>query len=107
MADKLMGKAMKRVEDPRFITGTGNYTDDLSVPGMVHAAMVRSPYAHAKINGINVEAAKAIPGVLAVITGKEMLDAGIKSIPTGWLHAGIKLPPHYAITPDKARHVGD
>lgn len=107
MADKLMGKAMKRIEDPRFITGTGNYTDDMQVAGMVHAAMVRSPYAHAKINGINAEAAKALPGVLAVITGQEMLEVGVKSIPTGWLHAGIKLPPHYAITPDKARHVGD
>ncbi|MBF6594671.1 MAG: molybdopterin-dependent oxidoreductase [Thermaceae bacterium] len=107
MADKLMGKAMKRVEDPRFITGTGNYTDDMSVHGMLHAAMVRSPYAHAKINSIDTSKAKAMPGVLAVITGQEMLDAGIKGIPTGWLHAGIKTPPHYAITPDKARHVGD
>lgn len=107
MAEKLFGKAMKRVEDPRFITGTGNYTDDLSVPGMVHAAMVRSPYAHAKILGIDASKALALPGVLAVITGQELREAGINSIPTGWLHPEIKLPPHYAITPDKARHVGD
>ncbi len=105
--DKLFGKAMKRVEDPRFITGTGNYTDDMQVVGMVHAAMVRSPYAHAKIKKIDASRAKAMPGVLAVITGQEMKDAGINGIPTGWLHAGIKTPPHYAIAPDKARHVGD
>ncbi|RIH77878.1 Carbon monoxide dehydrogenase large chain [Calidithermus terrae] len=107
MADKLFGKAMKRVEDPRFITGTGNFTDDMQVAGMVHAAMVRSPYAHAKVNRIDASRALAVPGVLAVITGQEMLDAGVKGIPTGWLHAGIKLPPHYAITPDKVRHAGE
>lgn len=107
MADKMMGKAMKRVEDPRFITGSGNYTDDMQLPGMVHAAMVRSPYAHANIKAIRTEAAQAVPGVLAVITGQEMKDAGINGIPTGWLHPGIKLPPHYAITPDKVRHVGE
>jgi len=101
MADKMMGKAMKRVEDPRFITGSGNYTDDMQLPGMVHAAMVRSPYAHANIKAIRTEAAQAVPGVLAVITGQEMKDAGINGIPTGWLHPGIKLPPHYAITPIK------
>ncbi len=107
MADKLFGKAMKRVEDPRFITGTGNYTDDMTLPGMVEAAMVRSPYAHARIKKIDTSKALAHPGVLAVITGQEMKDAGINGIPTGWLHPGIKTPPHYAITPDKARHVGD
>ncbi|WP_018467704.1 xanthine dehydrogenase family protein molybdopterin-binding subunit [Calidithermus timidus] len=107
MAEKFFGKAMKRVEDPRFITGSGNYTDDMQLPGMVHAAMVRSPYAHARIKGIDGSKALAMPGVLSVITGKELLEAGIKSIPTGWLHPGIKLPPHYAITPDKARHAGE
>ncbi|RIH82152.1 Carbon monoxide dehydrogenase large chain [Meiothermus luteus] len=107
MAEKFFGKAMKRVEDPRFITGSGNYTDDMVLPGMVHVAMVRSPYAHARIKKIDPSKALAMPGVLAVITGQEMIEAGIKSIPTGWLHPGIKTPPHYAITPDKARHVGD
>jgi carbon-monoxide dehydrogenase large subunit len=107
MAEKFFGKAIKRVEDPRFITGSGNYTDDMQLPGMVHAAMVRSPYAHARIKGIDASKALAMPGVLAVITGKELLEAGVKSIPTGWLHPGIKLPPHYAITPDKVRHAGE
>jgi carbon-monoxide dehydrogenase large subunit len=104
---KYTGKALKRVEDPRFITGTGTYTDDLTLPGMVHVAMVRSPYAHARIRSIDASQALALPGVLAVITGKELLEAGIKGIPTGWFHPGIKLPPHYAITPDKARHAGE
>jgi carbon-monoxide dehydrogenase large subunit len=105
--DKMFGKALKRVEDPRFITGTGNYTDDLNLPGMVHAAMVRSPHAHARIVKIDASKALATPGVLTVLTGKELKDAGINGIPTGWLHAGIKLPPHFAIAIDKARHVGD
>ena len=65
--DKYFGQALKRKEDPRFITGTGNYTDDMVLHGMVHAAMVRSPYAHAKITGINTDSVKDMPGVLREI----------------------------------------
>ncbi|MEZ4606077.1 MAG: molybdopterin cofactor-binding domain-containing protein [Deinococcales bacterium] len=105
--EKYFGQSLKRVEDPRFITGTGSYTDDISLPHMVHAAMLRSPYAHAKLSSINTSAALDMPGVLKILVGQDLLDAKIGSIPTGWLHPGIKLPPHYAITPDKARFVGD
>jgi aerobic carbon-monoxide dehydrogenase large subunit len=107
MTEKFFGKAMKRVEDPRFITGTGNYTDDISVLGMVHAAMVRSPYAHAKIKRIDSSAALALPGVLAVITGKELVDAGINPIPTGWLLPDLKISQHHAIQPEEVNHVGN
>jgi len=57
---------MKRVEDPRLIKGIGTYVDDLVLPGMRHALLLRSPYAHAKINSINTDAAKAAPGVIDV-----------------------------------------
>ena len=61
---------MKRVEDQRFVRGHGNYVDDVSLPGMVHGAILRSPFAHARINGIDTSRAEQLPGVLAVITGK-------------------------------------
>jgi aerobic carbon-monoxide dehydrogenase large subunit len=107
MSEKFFGKAMKRVEDPRFITGTGNYTDDISVLGMVHAAMVRSPYPHAKIKSIDSRAALALPGVLAVLTGKDLVGAGINPIPTGWLLPDLKISAHHAIQPEEVNHVGN
>ena len=107
MGEKYFGKPIKRKEDPRFITGRGRYVDDMNVRGQAHVAMVRSPYAHATIKSINVDKAKAHPGVVDVILGQEMVDAGCGSIPAGWLLDGLKLPPHYAITIDKARHQGE
>ncbi len=105
--EKMVGKALKRVEDPRFITGTGNYTDDIAVLGMVHAAMVRSPYPHAKIKSIDSSAALALPGVIAVLTGQDLVGAGVNPIPTGWLLPDIKLSKHHAIQPEEVNHVGD
>ncbi len=107
MAEKMFGKALKRVEDPRFITGTGNYTDDIAVHGMVHAAMVRSPYPHAKIKSIDSSAALALPGVIAILTGKDLVGAGINPIPTGWLLPDLKISAHHAIQPEEVNHVGD
>ncbi|CAN5745878.1 xanthine dehydrogenase family protein molybdopterin-binding subunit [soil metagenome] len=105
--ETFFGKPVKRKEDPRFITGRGNYVDDMNLSRQVHVAMVRSPYAHATLKSVNTDKAKAHPGVIDVIVGQEMLDAGIGSIPAGWLLDGLKTPPHYAITVDKARHQGE
>ncbi|GGB70358.1 xanthine dehydrogenase family protein molybdopterin-binding subunit [Deinococcus soli (ex Cha et al. 2016)] len=105
--DKYFGQALKRKEDPRFITGTGNYTDDMVLHGMVHAAMVRSPYAHAKITGINTDSVKDMPGVIRVLTGQDVQDAGLGSIPVGWLLPDLKTPAHPAIALTEANHVGD
>jgi len=112
---KLLGASIKRREDPRFITGKGNYTDDLKLPGMTYAAFVRSPHAHAKIAGIDTSKAKSYPGVVAVFTGKDM--TGVNSLPCGWdLNKGKNIPgvvqdlvmvPHMPLTSDVARHVGD
>jgi carbon-monoxide dehydrogenase large subunit len=112
---KMIGASIKRVEDPRFITGKGNYTDDVKLPGMTYAAFVRSPHAHAKIKSIDVSRARALPGVAAVFTGKDM--AGVNSLPCGWdLRKEKKIPgvvqdlamvPHMPLTSDAARHVGD
>src|SRR5579872_436648 len=77
-----MGHSIKRKEDLRFIQGKGNYVDDVSLPGMVYGQMVRSPYAHARLVSINVEKAKKLPGVLAVITGEDLAKANLAWMPT-------------------------
>src|SRR6266436_2675364 len=114
-SDRLFGKSIKRREDPRFITGRGQYVDDLKLPGMTYAAFVRSPHAHARIRKIDTAAALRHPGVVAVFTGKDM--TGVNSLPCGWdLRKEKKIPgvvqdlamvPHMPLTSDAARHVGD
>jgi carbon-monoxide dehydrogenase large subunit len=77
-----MGHAVKRKEDARFIRGQGKYIDDLKLPGMLYLDIVRSPYAHARIKAIHAEKALAIPGVLAVVTGKDLDKYGLAWMPT-------------------------
>lgn len=107
-----IGKSVKRLEDKRFITGKGNYTDDIVLPGMTHGYILRSPYAHARIVRIDTSAAEATPGVVAVFTGKDIATTGIVGVPTGWqvnFRNGdtMKEPPHPLLVTDKALHVGD
>ena len=77
-----IGHSVKRVEDARLIEGQGNFLDDIALPGMLHMALVRSPVAHARINGIDTEAATAVDGVLAVVTGELMDQHGLAWMPT-------------------------
>lgn len=79
---KMVGQALKRREDPQLITGQGNFLDDIKLAGMVHACVLRSPYAHARIVSIDTSKAKAFPGVVAVFTGDDMLD--INPLPCAW-----------------------
>lgn len=100
-----MGKSVKRVEDPRFIQGKGRYVANLQLPNMAHVAILRSPYAHAKILSIDTSAAEALDGVLGVFTNADM--EGVGSIPCGFTPPDIKLAPHMPLAGDKVRHVGD
>ena len=77
-----MGHSVRRKEDPRFIRGKGNYVDDFKLPGMLHLDIVRSPFAHARIKSIDTEKALAVPGVLAVITGKDLEQYNLAWMPT-------------------------
>jgi carbon-monoxide dehydrogenase large subunit len=77
-----LGHSVKRKEDPRFLRGKGNYVDDIKLPGMLYMDIARSPYAHANIKSIDASKALAIPGVLAVITGKDLDAAGLAWMPT-------------------------
>ena len=80
---KYIGKSVKRVEDKRFITGQGKYTDDIKMPGMVYAYILRSPYAHATVNKINTDAAKSAEGVVGIFTGADIPES-IAGVPCGW-----------------------
>jgi aerobic carbon-monoxide dehydrogenase large subunit len=84
----LIGQPVKRVEDARLITGAARYLDDLTLQGMVHAAILRSPYAHARIRSIDTEAAAAAPGVVAVYTGKDFEH--LPALPCAWQAAGVE-----------------
>ena len=78
----VIGDSIRRKEDDRFIRGRGNYVDDISLPGMLHMAILRSPYAHARIRSIKVDAAKALPGVVAVVTGELLTQHKLAWMPT-------------------------
>ncbi len=114
-----IGDPVRRKEDLRLVTGRGCYSDDFNFPGQVYAAMVRSPHAHARIRSIDTAEARAMPGVLAVLTGQDALADGLKRIPH--LAApgtapdivlknrdGSPVPaaPHHVLPADRVRHVG-
>src|SRR5262249_14314842 len=102
--ERLFGKAIKRREDPRFITGRGQYVDDVKLPGLTHASFVRSPHAHARIRGVNTAKAKSLPGVIAIYTGD---DVQVGALPCGWMLPDIKVPPRPVLAKGKVRYVGE
>ena len=107
-----IGAAVKRKEDARFITGAGTYTDDVSVAGQAWAVFARSPHARAHIRGLDVAAAKAVPGVVAVFTGKDMQADGIGDLPCGWLvkskdGSDMRQPPHPPLAVERVNYVGE
>jgi carbon-monoxide dehydrogenase large subunit len=109
MASRIFGSGIKRREDPRLITGQAKYTDDLVLPGMAQLAVVRSPYAHARIKSIDTSKAAALPGVVAVLTGQQMKDAGFGPIPCAWVvpASDTKTPPYPPIAIDTVRYMGN
>src|SRR5690606_1128043 len=107
-----IGARVVRKEDRRFITGAGRYVEDMVVPGMKHAVFVRSPHAHAQIKGIDVSRAKAMPGVIGVLTGKELKGDGIGNLICGWMihskdGSPMKMGAWSPLAVDRVRYVGD
>jgi carbon-monoxide dehydrogenase large subunit len=107
-----IGASVRRKEDLRFLSGRGQYTDDINRPGQTHAYMLRSPHAHAAIRSIDLAAAKSMPGVLAIFTGADLAAANVGGIPCGWqIHnkdgSPMAEPMHPALAIGKVRHVGD
>src|SRR5260221_8214766 len=107
MGTGIFGSGIRGREDPRLITGTATYTDDLTLAGMVHAAMLPSPHAHARIKRIEASKARKAPGVLAVFTGAD-IDA-LKPVPCAWLvpNANLKIAVYQALCTEAVRYVGD
>src|SRR6185295_15637700 len=107
-----IGASVVRKEDKRFITGKGRYVDDVKLVGMTHAHFVRSPHAHAKVKGIDSTAAMQMPGVIAVLTGSELVADKIGNLICGWAITSkdgspMKMAPHPALANGKACFVGD
>jgi carbon-monoxide dehydrogenase large subunit len=105
---RVFGSSIKRREDPRMITGRGMYTDDVKLPGMAYMAILRSPYAHARITRIDTSRARQHSGVYAVFTGKDLQDK-VGPIPVGIIIPDVdqKVPPYRALVTDTARYTGD
>ncbi len=110
MSNKYIGQSVKRTEDKRFLTGQGRYTDDIVLPNMVYAYILRSPYAHARIKSIDTSKALAMKGVVAIYTGKDFEE--INGVPCGWQvnfknGETMREPKHPLLVADKVKHAGD
>jgi carbon-monoxide dehydrogenase large subunit len=111
MADGI-GASVKRKEDQRFLTGRGNYVDDINRPGQLYAHILRSPHPHAQLKKVDTSKAKTAAGVVAVFVGTDLAADNIGGLPCGWLvkfknDEPMKEPPHPALAIDRVRHVGD
>src|SRR6266404_5525823 len=91
--EPLVGKRIRRREDPRLITGTATYVDDIEMPGMLHACIIRSPHAAARIKSVNTKAALEAPGVVAAFTGVDVENVG--PVPCGASLPGLRVPHHH------------
>ena len=108
----LIGQALQRREDYRFLTGSGQYTDDVVLHGQTYGVFLRSPYAHARIKAIDTSKAAKAPGVVRIFTGADLAEAKVGGLPCGWLihskdGSPMKEPPHPVLAQGKVRHVGD
>ncbi|MCO5125325.1 MAG: xanthine dehydrogenase family protein molybdopterin-binding subunit [Rhizobacter sp.] len=107
-----IAQSVLRREDKRFLTGAGQYTDDVALPGQTYAVFLRSPHAHARILSIDTAAAAKAPGVVRIFTGADLAEAKVGGLPCGWLihskdGSPMKEPPHPVLAQGKVRHVGD
>ncbi len=106
--EKYVGGGVLRKEDPALVTGNANWTDNIKMQGMLHASILRSPFAHAKITNLDVSAALEQPGVVAAYTGKELEDEWVAPMPCAWpVTEDIKMPDHWPLAKDKVNFMGD
>ena len=112
MTEKSIGKSVLRREDMRFITGKGQYTDDINLRGQAYGYFVRSPYAHADIGEVDISVATDMPGVIAVLTGQALAADEVGSLPCGWMihskdGSEMKQPPHPVMAAARVNYVGE
>jgi len=108
-AERYTGASIKRSEDPRILTGRGRYVDDIKLPGMLHAAFVRSPLAHGRVLAVDVSAAQALPGVVAVLTGADLEEITVPGQDPlfAMMSGGGPMPEYSLLATDKVRFAGD
>ena len=107
-AGNFVGTSVKRKEDASLLRGSGTFVENLNLPGTVFMALVRSPYPHARIKSVNLDAAKAAEGVVAAFSGADLTEDWKGSLPCAWpVTEDIKMPPHYPLAVDEARYQGD
>ena len=107
-AGRVIGTPMLRREDPALLTGEAKYTNDLAIPGALHLALLRSPYAHARITSVDVSGALDQPGVVAAYTGADLQDLWAAPMPCAWpVTPDMKNPAHYPVAVSKACYLGD
>jgi carbon-monoxide dehydrogenase large subunit len=116
-AERYVGGGVLRKEDPELLTGEARFVDDISIPGMLWVGILRSPFAHARINGVDGSRARELPGVVAVLSGKDLADDWEAALPCAWPIAtrswptptdeDPRMPDHWPVARDKARFVGD
>ena len=112
MSTNFIGQSVKRREDYRFLTGAGQYTDDVQFANQTYAYFLRSPHAHAKIKALRKDKALKAPGVVAIFTSEDIANSKMGGLPCGWLITDVngqpmKEPPHPVLAHDKVRYVGD
>jgi carbon-monoxide dehydrogenase large subunit len=106
--ETFVGSSVKRKEDASLLRGRGTYVDNLTLPGMVAMIVVRSPYAHARIKSVNLDAAQAAEGVVAAFSGADLAGDWAGGMPCAWpVTEDIKMPPHFPLATDEARYQGD
>lgn len=106
--NSVIGQRMLRREDPALLTGEAKFTNDLAIPGALHLAVLRSPYAHARIKSIDVADARTMPGVVAIYTGKDLHSTWAAPMPCAWpVTPDMKNPAHFPLALDKVCYVGD
>jgi aerobic carbon-monoxide dehydrogenase large subunit len=107
-AKKFIGGGVPRKEDPEFLTGEATFIDDITIPGMLWIAVVRSPVAHARINSVDTSRAKEMPGVVAAFSGADLADQWEAGLPCAWpVTEDIKMPDHWPVAKDDANFAGD
>src|SRR5687768_9006111 len=116
-AAQYVGGGVLRKEDPELVTGHARYVDNMSLPGMLWVGVVRSPFAHARINSVDVSRAREMPGVTAAFSGEDLAGEWAAGLPCAWPIANRsfpdpttedpRAPDHWPLATDKARHAGD
>ncbi|TCJ13713.1 xanthine dehydrogenase family protein molybdopterin-binding subunit, partial [Rubrobacter taiwanensis] len=106
--ERYVGGGVPRKEDPALVTGRATWTDNIRLPGTVHMAVLRSPFAHARITNLDVSPAREMPGVVAAFTGRDLADEWAAPLPCGWqVTEDLRIPDHWPLARDKVRYVGD